>query len=299
MSSADDRLRAATAAIAEREHLARVRGLLANDVAAEVRRVEQLRVELRHERADVERLTVGAMSFLHTILAGDGALAKEQREVAEAEARLHEAQGSLDLLRGQAAAVEARLARLDPAELELELAAARAAKAEALARGHTPAGAQLADLAIRVESIDIELVPLADAVTAADAAFEAVVEIVAILDGLATSQTAEVPAGRTRALAGEAQAKLVVLGGALSEVAPASFAVTPAVDPRDTGFADAWVRGLFGAGPRAERLAAARAEMAARCERVGAIRTPLRARHDELAARRAALLAERARLLDA
>jgi len=296
MSDADERLRVVTAAIAEREHLLRVRGLLAQDIANEDKRVQQLAVELKYERADVERLTTGVMGFLQTILAGEDALAKEKREVAEAQARLREAQGSLDMLKQQAAGVEARLAQLVPARLEAELAAARAAREDALVHSGTHAGAQLQDLAIRIESIDIELVPLSDAVVAGDAAFKAVAEILAVLDAVAT-KTVELGSKRAEALAGQAQAKLVVFHRALSEVATASFADPFDVDPTDTTFADAWVKGLFGKGTRDERLANARAPMVARVERVGALLVPLRARHDELAARRTALLAERQRLV--
>jgi len=296
MSDADDRFRAVNAALAEREHLLRVRGLLAQDIANEDKRVQQLAVELQYERADVERLTTGVMGFLQTILAGEAALAKEKREVVEAQARLREAQGSLDMLKQQAAGVEARLVQLVPAQLEAELAAARAAREDALVHSGTPVGAELQDLAIRIESIDIELVPLADAVIAGDAAFRAVAEILAVLDGVA-SKTIELGSKRAEALAGEAQAKIVVLHRALSEVATSSFADPLDVDPTDTTFADGWVKGLFGKGTRDERLANARASMVARVERIGALLAPLRARHDELAARRTALLAERQRLV--
>lgn len=296
MSGAEDRLSKVTAAIAEREHLVRVRTLLANDIANEDKRVQQLAVELQYERNDVARLTTGVLGFLETILAGDGAVEKEMREAAEAEARLREAQGSLDALRRQAAGVDARLAQLVPAQLDAELAAARAAREEALMRGGSAVGAQLQDLAIRIESIDIELVPLADAVVAGDAAFKALAEILAILDGVATRRV-ELHDHKAKAMAGDAQAKILMFHRALAEVATASFEDRLDVDPADATFADAWVKGLFGKGSREERIAKARAPMVTRIERIGALLAPLRARHDELAARRAALLAERHQLV--
>ncbi|MDQ3341504.1 MAG: hypothetical protein M4D80_40640 [Myxococcota bacterium] len=296
MSDAEDRLRAVTAAIAEREHLTRVRTVLGGDIANEENRVQQLAVELQYERNDVARLTTGVMGFLETILAGDGALEKEKREAAEAEARLREAQGSLDALRRQASDVERRLAQLVPQQLEAELVAARTAREEALVRSGTTAGATLQDLAIRIESIDIELVPLADAVIAGNAAFEALAKILATLDAVA-NRTVQFGSKPAEALAGDAQAKVSLFHRALAEVATSSFEDRFDVDPTDATFADAWVKGLFGKGTREERIANARTPMVARIERIETLLTPLRARHDDLASRRAALLAERQRLV--
>jgi hypothetical protein len=296
MSGEEDRVRAITAKLAEREHLLRVRAVLAEDVANEEKRVQQLAVELQWERNDVLRLTTGVMGFLETILAGDGALEKEKREAAEAEARLREAQGSLDALRQQVRDVEARLAQLVPAQLEAELVAARAAREAALLRSGSQAGIALQDIAIRIESIDIELVPLADAVVAGDAAFKALAEILAVLDAV-TTRTAELRDNQAKALAGDAQAKIQIFHRALAEVATSSFEDRLDIDPTDATFADAWVKGLFGKGTREERIAKARAPMVTRIERIGALLEPMRTRHDDLAKRRAQLLAEREKLI--
>lgn len=292
----EERFQAATAAIAEREHLVRVRDMLSHDVDNEQRKVTQLAAELKFEEADVARLTTGIMGFIETILSADGQLDKEKREVLEAQARLTEAQHYLDSLRAQVRTIDARVAMLDPAQLAAELAAARDAREEALVRSNTPAGAALQDIAIRIESIDIELVPLADAVAAGEAAFQALAKIIGTLDAVAANQFTfgSKPA---ESLAGDAQAKLVGFHRALGEIASASFDDRPDLDASDTTFADAWVKGLFAKGSREQRLAAARAPMVARIERVGAIMTPLRGRRDELAARRLALVEERAKLL--
>lgn len=296
MSGEDDRLRAVTAKIAEREHLVRVRALLAQDIATEDKRVHQLAVELQWERNDVARLTTGVMGFIETILAADGALEKEKREAAEAEARLREAQGSLDALRRQAADVDVRIAQLVPAQLDAELVDARAAREAALLRSGSQTGAALRDIAIRIESIDIELLPLVDAVAAGDAAFMALGEILAVLDAVAT-RTFELEDKRAKALAGDAQAKITIFHRALGEVATASFEDRLDLDPTDATFADGWVKALFGKGTRDERLANARAPLVTRIERIGALLVPLRARHDDLAKRRAVLLAEREQLI--
>lgn len=292
----DERIGAAAAAIAEREHLVRVRDILLHDVDNEQRRVTQLAAELSFEKADVERLTTGVMGFIETILSADGQLEKEKAEVLEAQARLAEAEHYLDGLRAQVRTIEARLGQLVPAQLAAELAAARAAREEALVRSNTPEGAALGDLAIRIESIDIELVPLADAVSAGEAAFQAVAKIIGTLDAVAAN-TFVFGSKPAESLAGDAQAKLVGLHRALGEVASASFDDRPDLDPSDLAFADAWVKALFAKGSREERLAAARAPMVARIERITAVLAPLRARRDELAARRLALVNERTALL--
>jgi len=295
MTSPEDRLRAATAAIREREHLVHVHQRLATDLMEHERRVQALRAEWQHERADVERVTTGVMGFLSTILGTD--VAKEQREAAEAEARLHEAMGSVALLREQLRSIEARLAALVPAALDRELAAARAAQEEALrARGGADAAA-LQELAIQIESIDIELIPLADALAAGDAVLAPLAEILAALDAATetTYEGAAAYADRARALAGEAQARMLVFQRALGELAAPAAEEPEILD--EGAFADAWVRALFGAGQPFDRLVTARADMAARLERVHARLAPLRARYHELAARRAERVRERDRII--
>lgn len=294
--SADDRVTALTAQIAEREHLTRVREQLETEIGNQEKVVQQLAVELQYERNDVYRLTNGVMGFIEQILAADGALEKEKREAAEAEARLREAQGALDALKGQAIQVQQRRDALMMMDLEQQLAEARKAKEEALVRSGSTVGAELQDIAIRIESIDIELVPLADAVGAGEAAFQALAKLIGTLDAVAGGQVAfgSKPA---EALAGDAQAKIAAFHRALGEVATASFEDRFDIDPTDAQFADAWVKGLFGKGTREERLAKARAPMVARIERVSAVMTPLRARRDELAKRRLALVEQRKALV--
>jgi len=299
--SADQRLEAATAAIAEREHLVRVRDLLAKDVANEEVRVQQLAGQLRSEQADVHRLTHGVMGFINDIL-DDGQLEQEKREVMEAQIRLKEAQGSLEMLRAQMQGVIDRLTQLVPAQLQAELVAARAAKEESLMRSGTTLGAELQDIAIRIESIDIELIPLADAVGTGSAAFSAIAEILSLLDAVnAPLNVAAIPfdtaAKKAKALAGEAQAKIVLFHRALTDVATSSFGDRLDVDPSDTMFADDWIRDLFSKRTPQERLANARSSMVARIERINAVLGPLRARHDELATRRAKLVADRQKLV--
>ena len=290
-SNPSDRVLAAQAAIAERAHLLEVRKLLAEDIKSEEGRVQQLAKELRFEIADVEKLTTGVMGFLQHILVDENQLAKEKREVVEAQARLREAQGSLESVRAQATDVDNRIAKLVPADLERELADARNARAESLMRGGGEIGSKLQDIGIRIESIDIELVPLGEAVAAGEAAFLAIRAILAALD---TGKIED----KAKALAGEAQAKMIGFQRALQNVATASFADPLDLDPADTMFADGWVKALFAKRLPDERLRDAKASMVARIERVNSVLTPLRARRDELAGRRKGLVDERTKALE-
>ena len=292
MSDPDDKIREVSTAIAERDHLQQVRGRLVQDVRSEEQRVQQLAQELRYEQADVERMTTGVMGFLNDLLAPPAVLAEEQRQVVEAQARLREAQGSVELLRQQVTQVDARIAELGAMNLDAELIAARAAKEQLLMRSGTSTAAELQDIAIRIESIDIELVPLVDAVNAGNTAFNALGEILAMLDAQRITSDKQ-----AKALAGEAQAKIVIFQRALADVATASFADPPAVDLRDTKFVDDWIRALGAKQPPQQRLATARADMVARIERIGALLAQLRGRHDDLAARRAQLVADKLRLV--
>ncbi|MDQ3367879.1 MAG: hypothetical protein M3680_20840 [Myxococcota bacterium] len=294
-ASADERLRAVQAAIAEREHLLRVRDHLATDLVAERDRVEHLRVTLKYEQEDVVRVSTGLMGFLSTILDGGNTLAKEEQEAYEAEVRLREAIAALELLRTQAAGVDQRLAALVPAALERELHAARAAKQASIVESGAPQAADLQEIAIQLESLDIELVPLEDAVAAGNAALAVLAELIAALDAAASSGLTSKSAAR--GIAGEAQSRLQIFRRALSELATSSLdqPLAPPLPPDE--FADAWVRALFGSGPAPARLAAARSAMVGRLEAVQTRFAALRARRAELAARRAALIQQRDAML--
>ncbi len=298
-ASADERLRAATAAASERERLIRTSASLADDVNREQARVQQLAIELRREQQDVERLSTGVVGFLGQVF-GTEELSREQREAFEAEARLREAVAARDMLRAQAANVASRLAVLTPTAVAGELDAAQQAKELALRDEGAPAAADLQEVAVLLESIDIELVPLEDAVASGNAALAVLSELAAALDRARADFVADKRKQvDTRGLAGDAQARLIVFHRALGELAVPDdgFAQPVTGEPSDAAFADPWIRALFGKGDPSARLAAARASIGDRLARVHAQLGPVRARYDELAARRAALVRERSRLL--
>lgn len=291
----DERLRAATVAVTEREHLVRLKSQLGSDVASAELAIKKLALELRQEQSDVDRLSSGVQGFLNDLLGGEQ-LSREQREVAEVAARLREAIGERDALRTQAASIDDRLAHLTPDALAHELQAARAAKEAAVVAGGGPTGAALLDLDVRLESIDIELIPLQDALSSGHAALAKLAEIVATLDAARDDRETRKHADTTRGLVGDAQARMIGFRRALDDLATSG--ADPIVDERPAeSFADGWIRALLGEGERASRIAAARASISERIDYVRAKLAAVRARHDELAARRTAIVNEREQLL--
>jgi len=294
----DDRLRAANAAAAERVHLDHLKASLVTDVMAHQDRVQQLATELERERADVERASSGLLGFIGDVL-GVGAeeLTREQREAYEAQVRLREAVAAREQLRTQLATIEQRLAQLTAAAIETELRGARAAKEAELLENRGPEGAELVELGIRITSLDIELVPLEEAVRAGDAAVDAFWEIVNALDQAQRPSKKDKHVDRARGFAGEAEAKLAVFHRAVDELANPDggmdgFAKLVEAADRER-FIDSWLKQLFSSG-----IDAARADLNDRLGRLRASLVPIRTRRDELASRRATLVADRERLLE-
>ncbi len=290
-------LTAAIAAQAEYEHVISGRARLANDLAAETARVQHLTNELIRERNDVVRLSSGVRGFLYSLI-GDEQLSIEQREAALAEARLVEAHASRNHLAARVAALDARLARQSHTELIAAVAAARSEKEQALVRTNHPAGLALQDLDVRLQSIDIELLPLDEAVAAGEAAGG---RLQSVIDTLDRARSERLEQADARGSAGEAQAAITVFQRAVdalgtAEEATQGFATLIPFEDRQP-FVDAWIRALVSKGDRSDRLTAARAEMIERHQRLAIQLARVRARRDELGVRRAALVDERRRLL--
>lgn len=289
----DQRLRAAIAALAEHDHLRKGRDLLAQDVATAEHRVKLLTAELAREQRDVHDLSTGVMGFLAS-LAMTGELEREKREAMEAGIRLCEGQAAHEGLRAQLAALDARLAAPPRSSLEAEVAAARTAKEALLRQLGAPGGADLIDIAVRIESIDIELVPLEDAVAAGVEAAAKLLEILDVIDRQA--------APPVRGVVGDAQAKITMFHRAVDQLGVPDdthppFAAAISDDDR-AAWIDPWLKRLFGSGDRNVRLGEARTELVARLTRLRSQLEPVVARRDELAARRSDLATKYDRLLD-
>src|SRR5689334_21087830 len=88
VTEADERLRAALAANAERDRLIKIREALGPDLSEAVAEATKLEAKLEDEQRDVRRYEKGVWAFLYDIFADRQArLTKEQREAAEAETR--------------------------------------------------------------------------------------------------------------------------------------------------------------------------------------------------------------------
>lgn len=290
---ADQRLRAALAALTEHDHLRQGRDQLANEVAAAEHRVKLLSAELAREQRDVRDMTTGVMGFLAS-LAMTGELEREKREAVEAGIRLREGQAAHEGLRAQLAALDARLTYPPRTDLEAEVSAARGAKEALMRQLGTPGGSDLIDIGVRIESIDIELVPLEDAVAAGTAAAAKLFEVLDVLD-----RQGAAPA---KGLVGDAQAKVTLFHRAVDQLGvpddsqpPFSSAIS---DDDRAAWVDPWLKRLFGSGDRAIRIGEARTELLARLTRLRSQLEPVRARRDELAARRSGLASQYDQLID-
>jgi len=297
LQAAQDRLVAAVKALAGYEHVHAGRQRIAADLSAEHSRVQHLTHELARERNDVAERSSGVTGFLYSLI-GDEQLTIEQREALEAEARLAEALASRNHLHARVAALDARLAGQSAEALAAAVAAARADKEAVLIRTHHPAGLALQDLAVRIEAIEIELIPLDDAVAGGDAAIASLRSIVETLDRARNERLEQADA---RGAAGAAQAAITVFQRAIDALVTAEDATRhlgTLIDPADREpFVDGWIRALVGKGDRGARLATARAAIAFRLERLHAQLARVHARRDELAPRRETLRDERRRLL--
>ena len=293
----DEQLAAATTALAEHEHAVAARAQLARQLAAEEERVRQLTIELASEREDVVRMTSGVKGFLYALL-GDEQLSIEQREAMEAEARLAEAIGSRDHVGAQLAAIDVRLAGQSGEALVAAAAAARAAKEDVLIRTHHPAGLALEDLAVRIEALNIELIPLEEAVVAGEAALA---KLRAVIETIDRAHDERVEQRDARGSAGEAEAAIAMFHRSIDRLSTAedeTLGFTTLVDPAERApFVDTWIRALVGKGERLARLAAARAAMVERHTRIAGQLVRVKARRDELAPRRSKLTSERLQLL--
>ncbi len=294
MSSAvDDRLRAATTALAEHDHLEQTRPHLQQQVADAAHQVNLLRAELAREQRDVKDMSTGVMGFLAS-LAMTGELEREQREAHEAAVRLQEGTAVHDALVAQLAILDKRLAYPPRAALAAEIAAAREAKEAAMKDLGAPGGAALLDIAIRIESIDIELVPLEDAVAAGTVADTKLFVVLDMFDLHSTTPP--------KSLVGEAGAGLSAFHRAVDELGASDDTREPfskAISDEDRQpWVDSWLKQMFGAGDRFTRVAEAKASLLARKLRLAEQLAPVRARRDELAMRRDHLQHEHDRLLD-
>lgn len=274
--------------------------LLASAIAAD-QRVRALQSSLAKEQADVAALREGLLGFLQSFAMTDEMKA-EQREAAEAAARLREGLAERDALHRQIAELDARIAAYDPVQLAREEAAKKAAEELASVAQRRDLSEQLLELAVRIEAIDFELGPLTDAIKAGTVASTELFDVVRAIDE-ATREPVRAPVleeRSARGMLGEAQAAMLGFYAAL-DVLPAPDDATPRIadaltfEDRHSPVDDVMPR-LFTPGPVATRLEDARAAVVGRIERLQALLERVRVRHAEVSQRRLAFEHQRARV---
>ena len=256
MTEADERLRAALAANAERDRLIKIREALDPDLKEAVAEATKLEATLADEQRDVRRYEKGVWAFLYDIFADRQArLTKEQREAAEAETRFAEA---ASLSRRLSEEVESLTARIDAlANAATELAAARAAKHAAVVAFGGPAAEELAELTTHLEAIEAEAKAIDEAVTAGDRAHATLTHLAEVLasarrwgradiftDSMFVSWAKRNKLDEASTLAGDAQAHLTVFQRELGDVGVALDAEMEGLANHHR-FLDTWFDNVF------------------------------------------------------
>jgi hypothetical protein len=309
IAAADERIRAALSALAERDHLIRVVATLGEDVAAEEQRVAELSTALHKEQTDVARYERGVWALLYRVFADHEArLSKEQREAAEAEARLCEALASRDALSAQVASVATRLASFAGADAELALA--REAKHALLLSLGSPAAAELDGIIAQLGAADAELRALDEAIAAglrAHATLEQLAEALGsarnwgkadlVIGSALISWAKRAKLDTAHGLAGAVQAELIAFQRELGDVGLSLEAQVagPATHGR---FLDIWFDNLFTDLRIQDGIIDAQRSTDDTLLEVRVRVGQVQQRRAQLAARIAALLESRDRLLD-
>lgn len=280
-------------------HAQRTR-LIADAIAADQRLVV-LQAALAKEQADVAALRQGILGFLQSLAMTDE-MSSEQREAAEAAARLREGLATRDALYRQIAELDARIAAFDPVQLAREHAAKAASQEIAAVASNRGLAEQLIELTARIEAIDLELGPLSDALAAGGRASNELFEMIYAIDE-AKREPVRAPVLQERSarcMLGEAHATALGFFAAL-EGLPAPddhsprLADTVDVQDRSSPVDDILPR-LLASGPPVARLDDARTAVIARIERIHGLVEQVRVRHAEVSQRRLAFEHQRNRV---
>jgi hypothetical protein len=294
--AADERIRAASAAVAERERLRRLRAALYVDVQLARARVDELAAALTGERRDVERLRGGVWAFVFGVFRDrEARLAAEEREAAEAAARHEEAVAARDELERRLGEIDERLIGLDGAEAEAK--AARAAKQAALLAGDTPAAEELRATLEELGRVDDERRQLEEATAVGD---ELAKGFLRLGELLATARSRARAAGSdegggawwteravedARGLLGLIEGRMAVFRRELADVGMTFEAPGVDLDPVRLG---GWIEHLF-RNVVEDTIDAAQLETAQTTQALAAVLTVLRQRSAEVERRRTAL----------
>jgi hypothetical protein len=295
--AADERIRAASAAVAERERLRRLRAALYTDVQLARARVDELAAALTAEQRDVEHFRGGVWAFVYGVFRDrEARLAEEEREATEAAARHEEAVASRDELERQLGELDDRLVSLDGAEVEAK--AAREAKQAALLAGDTPTAAGLRATLEELGRADDERRQLEEAAAVGDdlaRGFAKLGELLATARSRARSDRWSEDAGTSwwteraiqdsRGLLGLIDGRMAVFRRELADVAMTFEA--PGVELGEARFGG-WIEHLF-SNVTEDAIDAAQLETAQTARALDAVLAVLRERASGVERRRTAL----------
>lgn len=291
----DDALRAAHAALAERDRLRKTRDGISRELVEANALVATMSEALGDEQKDVRRYEKGVWAFLYDIFADrEGRLTKEQQEAAAAQLKLDDAEAMRDRLTDQLAIVDKRLGEL--ASADADLATARAAKQTEIVTRGGPAAKELEAILQDLGQLDAEGRGLDEALSAGSRAHASMARLVEILgsaqnwgaldmlsDSMFVSWVKRDKIDDARNIAGVAQADLAVFARELGDVGMTLHAEVAelAVHHR---FLDTWFDNIFSDWSVQSRIQQALAGADGTLKDVGS-------RLDDLRGRRAANLA--------
>ena len=309
-TEADDRIRAALAAIAERARLVGIRDALAPDLAEIEADTAKLERALAREQKDVRRYEKGVWAFLYDVFADrEARLTKEQHEAMAAETRHAEASAARDRLREEISSLGQRIAVL--ASADTELAVARELKRSALIVIGGPAAAELDGITSQVAAIDADLRAVDEAIAAGQRAQGAVGQLAAVLRSASNWGSADILIGaffiswtkrnkldEARSLAGMAQGELSVFRRELGDVVGVAL-VTEIQELADHHrFLDVWIDNIFSDFSVQGRIEKAEATTGFALDQVNHSVAALMQRRTTLVDRREQLLGQQVQLIE-
>lgn len=309
LTAADDQLRAAHAALSERDRLTTLRAGLATELDEATRFAAELGAKLADEQKDVARYEGGVWAFLYNVVADrEARLNKEQREAHEAEAKYGEAAAARDRLQSELAAIDTRLATL--ASADADLAAARAGKQAVLMLGEDATAKELRAIADELTRCDAEGLALDEAISAGGSAHTRLALLMEVLASARNWGTADIFANsmllswmkrekidQARGIAGEAQGALAIFRRELGDVGLTLTAQLAELADHHR-FLDVWFDNIFSDVSVQSRIREAMATTGVALEEVARRLEDLYARRQQMIDRSSQLSTARIRLLE-
>jgi hypothetical protein len=228
----DERIREATAKLAERAHLMSLRAPVAAQHVEADGICQEYMVRIDKERDDVLRAKQGGVRAFLVGLVNDRAqrISKEEQDVAAAQARLAEAAAYRDRLAAELKRIDARVAELATAGTELE--DARRAKELLLTDLDPKLGAQLTRVADEIAAAHATIREIDEALRAGETALSVFMGVNEMLESARIMSAADMARGgmgtdimkrelvadANRMVVGTAQAELMVFNRELADV---------------------------------------------------------------------------------